>query len=295
MHCCIYCGEPFESARIKGYHQRYCPNSPNYEKRKLVFQLAGKMTSIKNKGRIIVPRKIYEFTCEKCGASFTKELTATERMNMKHFFCSRKCANSRERPESVKNKIRASVITTAFNKKVNQDKEHCYLYSIGEKHILHFCIDCHTSISNKAIRCMSCNRKFYNTLNHDKIQKMGLKAAQVNAEKMRSKNEIAFYNKCENYFNNVRHNVAIFNGWDADVIVDDYKIAVLWNGPWHYKQISNHQSLKQVQTRDAIKIKEITNMGYIPYIIKDMGAADMKKVDIEFDKFLVFVETIKNK
>jgi len=47
------------------------------------------------------------------------------------------------------------------------------------------------------------------------------------------------------------------------IILDDYKVAILWNGPWHYKQLKiKNFSLKQVQNRDKIKIKELTNSGW---------------------------------
>ena len=36
----------------------------------------------------------------------------------------------------------------------------------------------------------------------------------------------------------------MFNGWDADVILPDLKIAIMWNGIWHYKQVrKNHNVL----------------------------------------------------
>lgn len=91
---------------------------------------------------------------------------------------------------------------------------------------------------------------------------------------------------CESYFKNVKNNQPIFNGWDADIIIEDLKIAVLWNGIWHYKQISKKQSLEQVQSRDKIKLKEIETCGYKAYIIKDMGKYNPIFVKDEFDKFL---------
>ena len=96
---------------------------------------------------------------------------------------------------------------------------------------------------------------------------------------------------CEQHFNNVKHNEPIFNGWDADIIIEDIKVAVLWNGPWHYRKITEAHSLEQVQCRDKIKIKEIEKCGYKPYIIKDMGSYDLKKVNDEFNKFLNLLNT----
>jgi hypothetical protein len=86
----------------------------------------------------------------------------------------------------------------------------------------------------------------------------------------RSKNEIKLYSLCKGYFNSVRHNEIIKDGWDADIIIDDYKLAVLWNGPWHYKQLSlkNH-SLSQVQNRDKIKLEVLSSDGWNVIIFND--------------------------
>lgn len=112
----------------------------------------------------------------------------------------------------------------------------------------------------------------------------GLKSVQ--SQNRRSKNEIYFGELCENKFNLVKFNEALFNGWDADVVIEDLKIAILWNGKWHYEKITKKHSVKQVQNRDKIKIKEILNLGYTPYIIKDMGRKNKLFVETEFKKFL---------
>ena len=83
----------------------------------------------------------------------------------------------------------------------------------------------------------------------------------------------------------------MFNGWDADIILPDYKIAVLYNGPWHYIQISKKVSLSQIQNRDKIKIEEIKKCGYIPYIIKDEGSFNKEFVEKQFE---IFVDYIRN-
>lgn len=103
---------------------------------------------------------------------------------------------------------------------------------------------------------------------------------------IRSKNEILFSEFCFKAFNNVTVNQPMFNGWDADIIIHDKKIAILWNGKWHYEKITKKHSVKQVQNRDAIKIKEIINCGYTPLIIKDMGSYNPKFVEEEFKKFI---------
>jgi hypothetical protein len=94
---------------------------------------------------------------------------------------------------------------------------------------------------------------------------------------------------CIEYFNNVKHNEQLFNGWDADIIIEDIKTAVLWNGAWHYKQIMKNQNLKQIQSRDKIKLHEIKNCGYKTYVIKDMGKYNPLFVKEEFDKFIQLI------
>lgn len=77
----------------------------------------------------------------------------------------------------------------------------------------------------------------------------------------------------------------MFNDWDADVIVEDFKITIMWNGKWHYEKLMEGHSVKQVQNRDKIKIKEIKNCGYIPYVIKDLGEHNKQFVEGKFEEF----------
>ena len=102
----------------------------------------------------------------------------------------------------------------------------------------------------------------------------------------RSKNEILFATLCKEAGFSIITNEPVFNGWDADVIIPDHKIAVLWNGKWHYEKITKKHSLLQVQNRDNIKVDAIIKAGYTPYIIKDMGSYNIKFVKKEFEKFL---------
>ena len=149
--------------------------------------------------------------------------------------------------------------------------------------------------------CLNCN-KIYFSNKHNSIfcsfecsiksdhrkesgRKAGLKSASIKIK--RSKNEIYFYELCKEKFQNVENNKPIFNGWDADVIIHDLKIAILWNGKWHYEKITKKHSLKQVQNRDKIKKKEIENIGYQVYIIKDMGSFNEKFVNEQFEIFLL--------
>ena len=189
----------------------------------------------------------------------------------------------------------------------------------GQKKIA-YCVDCGKELiiykraSSKTCRCDNCRKNHIrqrrlqyrlNFLNNDyeihfgrkyskeswlALHNGGCKGIQHQGDLRRSKNEIEFYKLCEEYFDNVKHNESIFNGWDADIIIEDIKFAVLWNGPWHYKQITKSHSVKQTQNRDKIKVKEIEECGWTPYIIKDMGKANKDFVKEKFNEFLKYLK-----
>lgn len=121
---------------------------------------------------------------------------------------------------------------------------------------------------------------------HDTLSAAGKKGLSSQINIRRSKAEILFCSLCEDYFNKVTHNEPIFNDWDADVLIWDKKIAVLWNGKWHYEKITRKHSVKQVQNRDKIKCKEIEKAGWKVYIIKDLGKFNEEFVREQFKIFL---------
>ena len=193
------------------------------------------------------------------------------------YFCSKSCANKREFKEETKKKI-----SETFKNK-------------PKKEFTFECLNCAMTkilIDNKKNRAkkfcsISCSTKYKNiTLNM--CQKGGLKS--YSKQNKRSKNEILFHELCENYFYGVTNNEQFFNGWDADVILHEHKIAILWNGIWHYKKITKNHSLEQVQNRDKIKVLEIEKFGYEPYIIKDMGKFNKNFVMSEFIKLIEFIK-----
>lgn len=130
----------------------------------------------------------------------------------------------------------------------------------GKKKIA-YCVDCGKELiiykraSSKTCRCDNCRKNHIrqrrlqyrlNFLNNDyeihfgrkyskeswiALHNGGCKGIQHQGDLRRSKNEIEFCKLCEEYFDNVKHNESIFNGWDADIIIEDIKFAVLWNGP----------------------------------------------------------------
>lgn len=227
-----------------------------------------KILNDKNKRENEINKKQLEWEsethyCEKCGKELPKNLKDVFGSGR---FCSRSCANSHIQTDEINTK-RSNTIKV---KNLNKPKK------------IYYCADCGTIINYGKKYCDNCS----SIRKHNKNVKAGLASSKVQSETRRSKNEIYFCELCEKYFKEVRHNEQIFNGWDADIIIEDIKYAILWNGKWHYDKITKNHSVKQVQNRDKIKIKEIENSGYTPYIIKDMGKYNKKFVEFEFNKFI---------
>ena len=244
--------------------------------------------------------------CGKCGKELEIKKSVYNDSKTKRFFCSQSCAasfNNAERGamnEETKEKIKQSL------------KQH--YKTLGRQANLEQKKDTNTR-ERKERTCKVCGKTYYYShlfpgttrvvcskecseiikkhrkefLPQETIEKLrnaGRNSAKSQANKRRSKNEKYFCELCEKHFKNVKHNVPMFNGWDADVIIEDIKTAILWNGKWHYKKITEKHSIEQVQNRDSIKIEEIIKMGYKPYIIKDMGKYNPLFVEEEFKKFI---------
>ena len=222
----------------------------------------------------------FDCICERCGKPFALELPLWEYRRRAHLYCSRSCANARTHRPETKEKI-----SLALRKKPLE---------------IHYCINCHCPLTthrmkNRSGYCVHCfkRRVPLTPKTRELLHLAGLKSVQSQKNLRRSKNEIAFYEKCAAWFKDVKHNLPMFNGWDADVIINDIRVAVLWNGPWHYRQLTKQHSVLQVQNRDRLKIEEIKKCGYVPYIIEDLGKFSPVKVNEEFSKFEKFVEGLR--
>lgn len=208
------------------------------------------------------------YVCERCG----KECFGRYGANR---FCSKHCARS----HNVSVNVRIKLSNKNKGKILKPD---CRLQKV--------CPVCKASFlthyGNK--NQIYCSRSCVKISGAFKIagRKGGLKSATIQSQIHRSKNEKYFAELCLQKFKNVGTNIPMFNGWDADVILQDQKIAILWNGVWHRQKVTEKHSVAQVQNRDKIKIENIINCGFKPYIIEDNGMYNKKFVEEEFIKFL---------
>lgn len=228
-------------------------------------------------------RKKIKMCCCQCGKEIEITLSSYKKSSTKRFFCSSSCSakyNNRHRTTKAREPHTMKRICKVCG------KEYYHYYGKdGFPYTTKLCCskECSDELRENKVKYLTKEQR-------ERYSEVGLvgalKSAQVQRETRRSKNEMLFCELCEENFKNVKHNEAIFNGWDADVIIDDNKYAILWNGRWHYDELSKTTSLKQIQNRDRIKMKEIIKSGYSPYVIKDMGSYNPTFVKEQFDKFL---------
>lgn len=173
-------------------------------------------------------------------------------------------------------------ISTKYNsgklcRKCKEEKIHNYFYCkncgkrVGHKNKYNLCYDCYKISELPHI-----------------IGKNNWAKAEMWRSK-RSYNEVYFASLCKKHFKNVLENEAIFNGWDSDIILEDFKLAIEWNGVWHYQELFPGYKLDEKVNRDKIKAKEIKDSGYSLYVIKDFGKYDKKFVEKQFEIFLKYI------
>ena len=219
-------------------------------------------------------------TCPECGKNFPNKSGG----NKAKTWCTTMCANlATARTRDQEALCAKAAITRSLKPKVKR----------GHADVTLLCANCHVSFTRKWIyrEKIFCSKTCCGQFQG---KKFGRDSGRKSAQKMvrRSKNEILFSEMCAERWAIVC-NEPMFDGWDADVVIPDLKVAVLWNGIWHYKEgIRPGHSLLQVQTRDQIKLKVIEKYGYRSYVIRDMGKHNPKFVKEEFEKFVEWCKSL---
>lgn len=299
---CQYCNKEYKNVK---QHERLCKLNPNHVNLTYLSQNAIN-TNKKLKGTHKTEYKEYDIICPNCGKHHIENISVNNYNKGKYKkYCCSSCANSRKHTDETKQKISSSLLKT--NNTVSKHKENKKERLIEKQYPEHICKVCNKKYyknnlypNSTDIFCSSECKDYYIIHRRDflspesilALSNGGKKSAQVQSENRRSQNEIYFCELCEQHFNHVEHNISLFNGWDADIIIHDIKYAILWNGRWHYEKIAKLHSVLQVQNRDKIKIKEIQNYGYTPYIIKDMGKYNPDFVKEQFNIFLTHIDNL---
>jgi hypothetical protein len=299
----------------------HCEQSFNKELRKYKYELKIEPTKkfyCSRECHTNANRKAEAIICETCQKVFTR----LKDKRAKHHFCSQACSaqftnkNRAINGYTTKDKTKETVCyecNAKVNIALNASSKIALCDACRSKHFTSSLNKNGLSKKSKSkklhqLKCISCSvdivgdskKKYCDDCRSKRLREIGRKAGTASAAKQvrRSKNEMYFAELCAKAFINVVVNEAIFTSkygnWDADVIIHDHKIAVLWNGIWHYKQVRKKHSLAQVQSRDKIKMDVIIANGYTPYVIKDMGKHNKKFVEERFAEFMEYVRKLND-
>lgn len=166
------------------------------------------------------------------------------------------------------------------------------------KETLRICEMCKKKFTPKRKESRFCNKICSNLLlisDKEKLKENGRKGGLISSKTSpnRSKAEIYFSELCMEYFTKpaITCNEQFFidkNGgkWDADMIIHHLKIAILYNGIWHYKEVCKNQKFERTVSRDRLKEKIILDNGYTYYIVKDIGKFNKEFVQEQFNLFI---------
>jgi hypothetical protein len=201
-----------------------------------------------------------KFICPYCGNLYSK-YGIENHINITH----KKIRNGPNKGKEPWNKGLTKKTDERMNKlSINTSKgiQKWYL-SQNKSCLLHYNI---CEICGKISLDKSSNKKCSKCRQIEGCRKGGIKSAKT--QKRRSKKEIKLFQLLSQKYECLS-NENIFNGWDADIIIPSLKIAILWNGPWHYQSMFGNHSLKQVQNRDDIKMNEIIKNKYNFIVICD--------------------------
>jgi len=184
-------------------------------------------------------------------------------------FCTKSCAaifnnTGRMNSQISKNKVSNTLkdLYENYEKPRNGITKSCYPHSLV---LFQNCCVCNKLFSKKRhLKTKSCSIECNNKLHILSGQ------ASAKVQKRRSKDEIKLYELIKPLVKCIEHNERMFEGWDADILLPDYKIAISWNGPWHYKDMKgfNH-TYKQTHNRDIIKRKVLHKNGWKFLIFED--------------------------
>lgn len=188
-------------------------------------------------------KTVYTFKCKNCGKEYTLMLTDKDYIKGNYSkYCSRSCANRRILSDKTKDKISRAMLG-----KTSDRLKHYKCVVCGNDYT-------HRESTSKICCSKQCLDYYFSHRNEflsdeikERISIGGRNSVKSQGDSRRSKNEIYFYELCKSVFENVEHNVLIFNSWDADIVIHDIKYAILWNGPWHYRKIKSNHSVEQVQ------------------------------------------------
>lgn len=153
---------------------------------------------------------------------------------------------------------------------------------------IHICNYCHLSFKHLSKGKKICSEECLHKLNVERGKKCWISGKLKRVH--RSKNEISFFEKIKKEYSDSIPNYYIDN-FECDVFIPSLKIAIHWNGDWHYNVVITEELLRKIETKDKLKYLYLEKKGIENYIIKDIVSEQVNygnndKVGLEIINFL---------
>ena len=266
-------------------------------------------------------RDLLEMQCDSCLSVFKRtkrEIYISIKFKTKNDFCSQKCKGNKNKLGEILNCKNCNTPTYKSKSDLLKNKNHfcchkcssCYYNSLRTPMKEEQKMKISNTLKNKYPStnsyCIICKKHFKGTFKGKKTCSVNcLKLRQIENGKNwinnstvnrrgRSRNEGYFAKLIKNDISNVITNKRMFNGFDADIILLDQKIAIHWNGPFHYRQIFTEEHFNNIKHRDELRYEEIKKCGFTNYIINDSDNKGFNKAKVEYEatRFLSFLKNI---
>ncbi len=156
------------------------------------------------------------------------------------------------------------------------------------------CLGCGVSFRAPRKRSKYCSRACTPQRNKRPEAYAAMGRAGAAAQGRRSRGEILFYDLCADRGWRLTHNDPAFDGYDADILIHDHKVAIHYDGPCHRRVIFTGQSLPQIQTRDRRKRAIISRHGWRNFTI-EAEQTSAKFLRSELQRLVAFIEKDTNK
>lgn len=202
------------------------------------------------------------FKCLNCNKEFSEKYSKWSNGN----FCSKKCArqfSSKEKRKEINEKVSKTL------KEYFKTHKHPHLGKVSPKKGIRNLIDWKCPQCGKIIKLtpyIASKRKFCcgtcrNNFNNKNICGTTSKAESI------------LYNEIIKKFpklNVIRNDRIILNGLELDIYLPELKIAIEWNGVFHYKDVHKNKKLELIKNKDLLKEQMCKELGINLIVIKDL-------------------------
>lgn len=262
-------------------------------------------------GSLAHKKERIELVCSYCGDKFERLESASS--DSANDFCSHRCSAKHYNRIKEDEKIKSGTASIFICMECGMTKRCNPYIRSAKKFCSHLCKKSHTLKKYKILEqnqpiekelkkvCLSCKEEFNVYPPSDIIKRKYCSGTCRNKENnkilrgFRSKAEFALEHALNNKFPGEEitfNNRTILNGLELDVYFPKLKLAIEWNGVYHYKQIRDEKSFIRTQTTDIKKQQLCLEQDITLLVIKDL-TSNKNFIENEICNLIKYIEDYK--